>query len=62
VQVTLQNDDPGEDHNIEVSGLFSTPECNGPCTRTTTFTAPQPGSYQLFCIAHPDMVGTMVVR
>jgi plastocyanin len=62
VTLTLHNEDAGLDHNIEVSQLFSTPECNGPCSVTVTFVAPAPGEYQLFCIAHPDMVGTLKVN
>jgi plastocyanin len=62
VTITFNNEDGGIDHNIEVGKLFATPECNGPCTQTVTFTAPAPGEYQLLCITHPDMVGTLRVN
>jgi cytochrome c oxidase subunit 2 len=62
VTLKMLNEDGGIDHNIEVSKLFTTPECNGPCTLTAKFTAPAPGEYQLFCITHPDMVGTLKVE
>src|SRR6185503_6208158 len=32
VTITFNNEDGGIDHNIEVSKLFSTSECNGPCS------------------------------
>jgi plastocyanin len=62
VTLTFNNEDGGIDHNIEVGKLFATPECNGPCTLIVTFLAPAPGEYQLLCITHPDMVGTLKVN
>jgi plastocyanin len=62
VTLTFNNEDGGVDHNIEVGKLFATPECNGPCTLTVSFVAPAPGDYQLLCITHPDMVGTLRVN
>ena len=62
VTLTFSNEDGGIDHNIEVSKLFTSSECNGPCTFTVNFVAPAPGEYQLFCITHPDMVGTLKVQ
>lgn len=62
VTLTFSNEDGGIDHNIEVSKLFTSAECNGPCTITVSFVAPAPGEYQLFCITHPDMVGTLKVN
>src|SRR5262245_22956650 len=53
VTLTFSNEDGGIDHNIEVSKLFTSTECNGPCTITVQFVAPAPGEYQLFCITHP---------
>jgi plastocyanin len=62
VTLTFSNEDGGVDHNIEVSKLFTSNECNGPCTITVSFVAPAPGEYQIFCITHPDMVGTLKVN
>jgi len=62
VTITFNNEDGGVDHNIEVSKLFTSAECNGPCTITVNFVAPAPGEYQLYCITHPDMVGTLKVN
>jgi plastocyanin len=62
VTLTFNNEDGGIDHNIEVSKLFTSAECNGPCSITVSFVAPAPGEYQLFCITHPDMVGTLKVN
>ena len=62
VTINFSNEDGGIDHNIEVSKLFTSAECNGPCTITVRFVAPAPGEYQLFCITHPDMVGTLKVN
>ena len=62
VTINFSNEDGGIDHNIEVSKLFTSAECNGPCTITVKFVAPAPGDYQLFCITHPDMVGTLKVN
>jgi plastocyanin len=62
VTLTFSNEDGGIDHNIEVSKLFTSAECNGPCSFTVNFVAPAPGEYQLFCITHPDMVGTLKVQ
>jgi len=62
VTLTFSNEDGGVDHNIEVSKLFTSNECNGPCTFTVSFVAPAPGEYQIFCITHPDMVGTLKVN
>ena len=62
VTLTFNNEDGGIDHNIEVGKLFTSAECNGPCSITVTFVAPAPGEYQLFCITHPDMVGTLKVN
>jgi plastocyanin len=62
VTLTFSNEDGGIDHNIEVSKLFTSAECNGPCTITVNFVAPAPGEYQLYCITHPDMVGTLKVQ
>jgi plastocyanin len=62
ITLTFNNEDGGIDHNIEVSKLFATPECVGPCTNVAKFVAPGPGEYQLFCITHPDMVGTLKVE
>jgi plastocyanin len=62
VTLTFSNEDGGVDHNIEVSKLFTSDECNGPCTITVSFVAPAPGEYQIFCITHPDMVGTLKVN
>jgi plastocyanin len=62
VTLTFSNEDGGIDHNIEVSKLFTSNECNGPCTITVSFVAPAPGEYQIFCITHPDMVGTLKVN
>jgi plastocyanin len=62
VTINFSNEDGGIDHNIEVSKLFTSAECNGPCTITVSFVAPGPGEYQIFCITHPDMVGTLRVN
>jgi len=62
VTIMFSNEDGGVDHNIEVSKLFTSSECNGPCTITVSFVAPAPGEYQLYCITHPDMVGTLRVN
>ena len=62
VTLTFNNEDGGIDHNIEVGKLFTTSECNGPCSITVSFVAPAPGEYQLYCITHPDMVGTLKVN
>ena len=62
VTLTFSNEDGGIDHNIEASKLFTSAECNGPCTITVNFVAPAPGEYQIFCITHPDMVGTLKVN
>jgi plastocyanin len=62
ITLTFSNEDGGIDHNIEVSKLFTSTECNGPCTITVSFVAPAPGEYQLYCITHPDMLGTLKVE
>ena len=63
VTATLQNDDPGAEHNLTFSlaGLDHGETCKGPCTRTQTFTASGPGSYYFLCTLH-DMVGTFIVE
>ena len=62
VTATLQNDDPGVEHNLTfgVPGLAHGPTCSGPCTRTQTFTAPAAGSYFFLCTLH-DMFGDLIV-
>jgi plastocyanin len=63
VTATLQNDDEGVEHNLSFSlaGLAHGETCKGPCTRTQSFTAAEPGSYYFLCTLH-DMVGTFIVE
>lgn len=63
VTATLQNDDPGVEHNLSFSlaGLPHGETCAGPCSRTQTFTASGAGSYYFLCTLH-DMVGTFIVE
>lgn len=62
VTATMQNDDPGIEHNLTFSlpGLAHGETCKGPCTATQTFNAGGAGSYFFLCTIH-DMVGNFVV-
>ncbi len=63
VTATLQNDDPGVEHNQSFSlpGLAHGETCAGPCNRAQTFTASGAGSYYFLCTLH-DMVGAFIVE
>lgn len=63
VTATLQNDDPGVEHNLSFSlpGLAHGETCAGPCNRAQTFTASGAGSYYFLCTLH-DMVGAFIVE
>ena len=63
VTAIMQNDDAGIEHNLtfSVPGLAHGETCNGPCSRTQTFTAPAAGSYFFLCTIH-DMSGTFTVE
>ena len=60
VTLTLQNNDAGVSHDLQVIGRGATDLCTGPCTRTTTLNSGPPGSYVFLCSLHPTMRGTFI--
>jgi plastocyanin len=63
VTINLDNKDLSVPHDVGVNlpGVAHSDTCSGPCSRSITFTAPGPGTYQFFCSTHTDMKGTFSV-
>jgi plastocyanin len=63
VIATLVNEDAGVQHNLtfSVPGLPHGETCEGPCSRTQTFTVPAAGNYFFLCTLH-SMFGNFVVE
>jgi plastocyanin len=66
VQITLKHDDAGAPHDWSLTGFPGdyVGIVNGGQTRSTTFTAPAPGTYPFVCTIHAKlgMTGSLVVR
>jgi plastocyanin len=63
VTLTLENREVKVLHDIGVNipSVGHTETCAGPCVRSITFAAHEPGTYAFSCSIHPEMVGSLIV-
>lgn len=62
VTITMQNNDPGIGHDVQVIGRGGTDTCTGPCSRSVTLNSGPPARYVFLCSLHPTMRGTFIVQ